>query len=99
MAQNLDSSIGARLLTKRTCGALVITILIALEYQATAVTLSHMKCGLAVLGVLLRRLIGEEVLEILLPRGLHTNSQSLQAMPDFSEICFIIFHCYTLFNI
>ena len=97
VAQNLDGSIGARLLTKRTSGALVVTILVALEYQAATMTLSHMECGLAVLRVLLSRLVGEEVLEIFLPRGLHTNSQSLQAVPDFSEICFVIFHCFLVF--
>ena len=58
-----------------------------------------MECGLAVLGILLCRLVGEEVLEVFLPGGLHTNGQCLQTMPDFSEICFVIFHCYTLFNI
>jgi hypothetical protein len=55
-------------------------------------TLSHVECGLAVLRVLLCRLVGEEVLEIFLPRGLHANGQSLQAVPDFSEIC--LFHNY-----
>ena len=64
MAQNLDGSIGARLLTKRTSSALVVTILVALEYQAATMTLSHVECGLAVLRVLLCRLVGEEAYSI-----------------------------------
>jgi hypothetical protein len=56
-----------------------------------------MECGLAVLGILLCRLVGKEVLEIFLPSGLHTNGQSLQAVPDFSEICFVIFHIFLFF--
>ena len=37
-------------------------------------------------------LVGEEVLEVFLPRGLHANGQRLEPVPDFSEICFVIFH-------
>jgi hypothetical protein len=49
-------------------------------------TLGDVKRGLAVLGILFCRLVGEEVLEELLPGSLHTYCQSLQTMSDFSEI-------------
>ena len=97
VGSNLDGSIRTGLLAQCASRTLVAAILVALEYQATAMTLSHVECGLAVLGVLLRRLVGEEVLEVLLPGGLHANGQSLQAVPVFSEICFVIFHIFLVF--
>ena len=84
---NLDGSIGARLLTKRTSGALVVTMLVALEYQASTMALSHVECGLAVLRVLLCRLIGEEVLEIFLPGS----AFSQLSITSFSLSSFIVF--------
>ena len=53
VGSNLDGSIRTGLLAQCASRTLVAAILVALEYQAPTVTLRHMKCGLAVLGILL----------------------------------------------
>ena len=74
MAGNLDGSVGTRLFAQGASCTLIASILITLEYQATTVTTGNMQCSLAVLGILLCRLVGEEVLEVFLPGRLHTHS-------------------------
>ena len=86
VGRDLDGTVRACLFAQGASRTLVGTVLITLEYQAATMAGRYMECGLAVLGVLLRRLVGEEVLEVFLPSNLHSRCQRLQAMPDFSEI-------------
>lgn len=88
MTGDLDGSVRAGFLTQCAGRTLVAAILVALEGQTPAVTLCHMECGLAVLGILLCRLVGEEVLEVFLPGHLHARCQRLGSMPYLSEISF-----------
>ena len=86
VAENLNGAVRTCLFAQCASRTLVSTVLITLEYQAATMAGRYMECGLAVLGVLLGRLVGEEVLPVFLPGNLHARSQRLGSLPDFSEI-------------
>ena len=86
MRSDLNRAIRAGFLTQCAGRTFISSVFVTLEDEASTVALCHVERSFTVLGILLRRFVGKEVLEIFLPSNLHTSQERLYSMSEFSEI-------------